>query len=121
MATSALRLIAFTGLRREEACALKWGEIDAAGSCLRLEASKTGRSTRPLGKTARDLLSSLPRLSERWVFPNRGDTGSAELKASIASLFDAAGLADARSHDLRRTFASLAADEGYSDRRLANF
>ena len=115
MATSALRLIAFTGLRREEACALKWGEIDAAGSCLRLEASKTGRSTRPLGKTARDLLSSLPRLSERWVFPNRGDTGSAELKASIASLFDAAGLADARSHDLRRTFASLAADEGYSD------
>src|SRR5262249_17210897 len=79
MAASALRLIAFTGLRREEACALKWGEIDAAGSCLRLEASKTGRSTRPLGQTARELLSSLPRLSERWVFPNRGDTGSAEL------------------------------------------
>src|ERR1700730_2308671 len=113
MATSALRLIAFTGLRREEACALKWGEIDAAGSLLRLEASKTGRSTRPLGQAARDLLGSLPRLSERSVFPNRGDTGSAELKASIASLFDAAGLADARSHDLRRTLASLAAAEGY--------
>ncbi len=70
---------------------------------------------RPLGRAARDLLGSLPRLSERWVFPNRSDTGSAELKVSIASLFNAAGLADARSHDLRRTFASLAADEGYSD------
>src|SRR3984893_2324748 len=80
MATSALRLIAFTGLRREEACALKWGEIDAAGSLLRLEASKTGRSTRPLGKTARDLLGSLPRLSDQWVFPNRSNTGSAELQ-----------------------------------------
>jgi integrase len=115
MASSALWLIALAGLRREEACALKWGEIDAAGSCLRLEASKTGRSTRPLGQAARGLLGSLPRLSERWVFPNRGDTGSAELKASIASLFDAAGLVDARSHDVRRTFATLAADEGYSD------
>ena len=37
------------------------------------------------------------------------------MKASIAELFDAAGLKDARSHDLRRTFGSIAADEGYSD------
>jgi integrase len=33
----------------------------------------------------------------------------------IAALFNEAGLHDARGHDLRRTFASLAADEGYSD------
>jgi integrase len=33
----------------------------------------------------------------------------------IAAIFDTAGLKDARSHDLRRTFASIAADEGYSD------
>jgi len=46
---------------------------------------------------------------EEWVFPNRSGTGRAELKASIASLFDAAGLKDARSHDLRRTFGSAAA------------
>ena len=115
LAVAALRLIAFTGLRREEACALKWSEIDTAGSCLRLESSKTGRSTRPIGKPARDVLQALPRLSQRWVFPNRGDTGSAELKGAIAELFDAAGLSDARSHDLRRTFGSIAADEGYSD------
>jgi integrase len=37
------------------------------------------------------------------------------LKASLAALFDEAGLKDARSHDLRRTFGSLAADEGYGD------
>jgi hypothetical protein len=40
-ATAALRLIALTGLRREEACALRWGEIDPAGHCLRLETTKT--------------------------------------------------------------------------------
>ena len=108
-----------TGLRRDEACALRWGEIDFAGSCLRLEATKTGRSTRPISKAAPDLLQSLPRLSDEWVFPNRNDTGRAELKASIAVLFDAAGLKDARSHDLRRTFGSVAADEGYGDATIA--
>jgi integrase len=119
MPVAAVRLIAMTGLRRDEACALRWGEIDFAGSCLRLEATKTGRSTRPISKAARDLLQSLPRLSDEWVFPNRNDTGRAELKASIAVLFDAAGLKNARSHDLRRTFGSVAADEGYGDATIA--
>jgi integrase len=41
------------------------------------------------------------------------------LKASIAELFDAAGLHNARAHDLRRTFGSIAADEGYSDATIA--
>jgi integrase len=94
MAAAALRLIALTGLRREEACALRWNEIDFSGSNLRLESTKTGRSTRPIGKPARDLLQSLPRLSDEWVFPNGAGTGRAELKASIADLFNAAGLAD---------------------------
>jgi site-specific recombinase XerD len=119
MAVAAVRLIALTGLRREEACALRWGEIDAAACCLRLEMTKTGRSTRPIGRAARELLGSLPQLSEEWVFPNRAGTGRADLKASIAELFDLAGLADARSHDLRRTFGSVAADEGYSDASIS--
>src|SRR5207253_3044996 len=43
-AVSALRLIALTGLRRDEACGLRWREVDYAGQCLRLEGTKTGRS-----------------------------------------------------------------------------
>ncbi|HUI35184.1 MAG TPA: site-specific integrase [Stellaceae bacterium] len=119
MAAGAAKLIALTGLRREEACGLRWAEIDLAGSCLRLETTKTGRSMRPIGKPARDVLQSLPRLSEEWVFPNRGGTGRGELKASIATLFNAAGLKDARSHDLRRTLGSIAANEGYGDATIA--
>jgi integrase len=115
MAAAALRLIALTGLRREEACGLRWNEFDAAGCCLRLAETKTGRSLRPIGHAARDLLAGLPRLANEWVFPNRNATGRAELKNAIAALFNAAGLPDARSHDLRRTYGSLAADEGYSD------
>jgi integrase len=112
--STALRLIALTGLRREEAAAMEWNEIDLAGSCLRLQDTKTGRSMRPLGNAAKELLANLPRTS-RWVFPNRTGTASADLKKRIAAIFDAAGLPDARAHDLRRTFASVAADEGYSD------
>ena len=114
-ACAALRLIALTGLRREEACGLRWSEIDRASSCLRLKASKTGRSLRPIGQAAFELIDGLPANKSDWVFPNiRGD-GSADLKKQIAAIFDAAGLKDARSHDLRRTFGSIAADEGYGD------
>jgi integrase len=119
MASAVVRLIALTGLRRDEAAALEWTEIDLPGCCLRLQETKTGRSTRPIGKAACELLQSLPHLSERWVFPNRADAGRADLKGSIAKLFDEAGLHNARAHDLRRTFGSLAADEGYSDATIA--
>src|SRR5262249_24609907 len=46
-------------------------------------------------------------------------TGSADFKKTIAALFNAAGLHDARSHDLRRTFGSIAADEGYGDSTIS--
>jgi integrase len=118
MACHAVRLIALTGLRREEACGLRWREVDQDGSHLRLSVSKTGRSTRPLGKAALQFLATLRGQSE-WVFPNRNGTGSADLKKAIAALFDEAGLKDARSHDLRRTFASAAAELGYSDATIA--
>jgi integrase len=114
LAVAALRLIALTGLRREEACALRWDEVSFAESCLRLKDTKTGRSTRPIGKRALDLISSLPRINQ-FVFPGRSEGKSADLKKQLAALFDAAGLGDARSHDLRRTFASTAAEMDYSD------
>ena len=113
-AAACARLIALTGLRREEAAGLTWREVDDVGSCLRLQDTKTGRSTRPLGSAAIELLAALPR-SSKWLFPNRQGTGSADLKKRIAAIFDAAGLTDARAHDLRRTFASIAAEQGYSD------
>lgn len=114
LATAALRLIALTGLRREEACGLRWDEIDRAGSCLRLRTTKTGRSTRPVSEQALAALTTLPRAGD-FVFPGRSEKRAADLKKQIASLFDEAGLSDARSHDLRRTFASTAAALDYSD------
>lgn len=116
----ATRLIALTGLRRDEAFCLKWREVDELGQCLRLESTKTGRSTRPIGKPALELLRSLPRRDGvEWVFPRADGKAPAQMKKRVAELFDAAGLTDARSHDLRRTFASVAADSGFGEATIA--
>lgn len=104
-----------TGMCANEACGLRWREIDVAARCVRLEKSKTGRSMRPIGKSAIELLETLPRLHDDFVYPNRDRTGHADFKSMLASLFDASGLHDARVQALRRTFASAAADEGYDD------
>jgi integrase len=120
-AADAVRLIALTGMRREEACGLRWSEVDAGAHCVRLEHTKTGRSMRPIGSAAIAILNDRRRVkdSDTWVFPNRNNTGSADLKNSIATIFDAAGLKDARAQELRRTFASIAAAEEYSDSTIA--
>src|SRR4029450_7367148 len=82
---------------------------------------KTGRSMRPIGSAAIAILNDRRRVkdSDTWVFPNRNNTGSADLKNSIAAIFDAAGLKDARAQELRGTFASIAAAEEYSDSTIA--
>lgn len=113
-AAKALRLLALTGMRREEASGLRWRELDAAGSCVRLAKTKTGRSMRPLGRAAIDLISEQPHVAD-WVFPNRSATGSADFKKRFAAIFKDAGLADVHPHDLRRSFATQAAIAGYSD------
>jgi integrase len=119
MAASVIKIIALAGLRNDEANGLRWSEIDFAGSCIRLEKSKTGRSLRPIGKAVINLLSALPRLHDDFVFPNRDGSGRADLKKAISLIFDAAGLRDVRAQTLRRTFASIAADEGYGDATIA--
>ena len=121
LASLALTLIALTGSRREEIVCLKWAEVDFAGSCLRLDLTKTGRSTRPLGDAVADLLRtcSLNKPHSDYVFPNSRNDGPADLKKAIARTFNGAGLTDARSHDLRRTFASTADELGYSEATIA--
>ncbi len=109
-AASAVHLIALTGLRQGEATGLKWAEVDEG--CLRLEKTKTGRSTRPIGRAAGELLAGLPRHGELVFNP-------APSKKQIAALFDQAGLPDVRSHALRRTFATAAAELGYGDATVA--
>ena len=111
------RLVALTGARREEIVGVKRTEMDLAGSGLQLGNTKTGRSTRPLGNAAvvvlREWLES--NTHPMLVFPGERGDRPADLKKAIANIFDAAGLQDARSHSLRRTFASIGDEIGFSE------
>lgn len=85
-----------------------------------MAATKTGKLVRPLGNPRPGAFAlPTPRRSATWVFPNKTDQGSTDLKKQVAAPFNLAELQDARSHDLRRTFASATADEGYSDAIIA--
>lgn len=117
MAAAALKLLALTGMRRQEAVKLMWSEYDSAGSCLHLGDTKTGRSTRPLGAAAAALLDAwaTSETHPTFVFPNVHGNGPADLKKKLAAIFDAAGLQGVRSHALRSTFASTGDELGYSE------
>jgi integrase len=94
MAAAAPKLLALTGMRRQEAVKLMWSEYDRAGSCLHLGDTKTGRSTRPLGAAAAALLDAWAASGTHptLVFPNARGNGPADLKKKLAAIFDAAGL-----------------------------
>ena len=59
-ATVAIRLILATGLRRDQALALQWSEVDLDRRRLVLSQTKTGRSVRPLSRAGIAILSGNP-------------------------------------------------------------
>jgi integrase len=119
-AVAAARFLVLTGWRSGEALGLRWDEIDLGRRTATLTDTKTGRSVRPLSKTACDVLRSLTRSGD-LVFPaTRGDgrmTGFPKLWARLAKLGRLPP--DITPHTLRHSFASLAGDLGYSEPTIA--
>jgi len=121
VAIAAARFLALTGWRSGEVLALRWPTIDLARRTARLDDTKIGFSVRPLSNAVCDELRSLPRLAGELVFPaTRGVgqlVGFPKLWARIAKLGSLS--ADVTPHVLRHSFASLAADLGYSEPTIA--
>jgi integrase len=117
-ALAAARFLALTGWRRGEVIGLKWSEVDLVRRTATLADSKTGRSMRPLSQAACDILRMLPRLANELVFPpTRCGAGAVlSLKKVWFRITRLGGLPqDVTPHVLRHSFASLAADLGYSE------
>ena len=121
-AIAVARFLAITGWRSGEALTLRWDEIDLARRTALLGDTKTGRSMRPLSRAACDVVRSVARSGE-LVFPaSRGSgavvmSGFKKLWKRIAKL---GGMpTEITPLVLRHSFASLAADLGYSEPVIA--
>lgn len=131
-----LILLVLTGLRRREAQALAWSEVDLeeAVLCIPGERTKNGHShtlpipaflLRTLERRAREADISNGADPDLWVFPSRRESASGHIETpakAIARVRSVTGLPFS-CHDLRRTFASTAEElgvGGYTLKRLLN-
>lgn len=121
IALAAIRALALTGCRRNEILHLCCEEVDVQGRCLRLEETKSGKQTRPAGKTALDYLDGLDFGSDEWVFPaTRGDGALVNVRKPMLDVLKRAGLsADITPHILRHSFATVAHEMNYSELTIA--
>jgi integrase len=113
---AAVRLLLFTGARLSEILTLRWNEVDLDNGLLRLPDSKTGAKTIYLPPPAIEVLSTLPRIDGNPYVICGAKPGShlVNLEKPWRRIRKAAGLDDVRLHDLRHTFASVAARNGLS-------
>jgi integrase len=118
---AAIRFLLLTGLRRMEALALPWEWVDARARCIRFADTKSGAQLRPIGAAALALLESLPRdEGARFVFPSdRGDGHFVGLPRVLARLCARAERSGVTIHVLRHSFATAAAEMGFSELTIA--
>jgi len=121
---AAIRLMALTGMRKNEVLTLRWSDVDVALGVARLRDSKTGKKTVPLGAPALALLTALPRVEgnpfvlpaarQRQVNRAAGPQHFVQVQTTWEAVTEAAGIEGLRLHDLRHGFASVGAIGGDS-------
>lgn len=119
-----LVLAAYSGLRKAEALAVRWDDIDWGAEVIEVRGTKTAASSAKLHlhPTLRDALYPYRRDSGYVVRPGK-EEGRAryrtDLKKEWQALREKAGLPDARLHDLRHSFATRLLDLDYSLKDIA--
>lgn len=115
-AINAARLLLYTGYRLNEILKLKWEYVDLDNAALKLPDSKTGAKTVHLGQAAINILRHVERLlGNPYVTTGRKPSQHlTDLQPFWRRVRARAGLKDARIHDLRHTFASIAVSNGQS-------
>ena len=115
-AIAAVRLLLFTGCRLGEILKLRWEHVDLPNQVLQLPDSKTGAKVVHLGSAAISVLQSIDKTEGNpFVIVGRNPGAHlTDLQPFWQRLRGRAGLKDARIHDLRHTFASVAVSNGQS-------
>jgi len=126
LSVAAIKLLLFTGCRRNEVLSLTWNQVRLEEGRLFLPVTKNGRSRSVLlNARARDVLLGLAavrkqsvrtRLSE-FVFPSRSGTRKGhlyDLRKPFEQACGRSGIEGLRIHDLRHSFATIAIQGGAS-------
>jgi integrase len=115
-AVGAIKLLMFTGCRRDEILTLQWSFIDAEGRCLRLPESKTGAKVVYLNAPALEVLTDLAKLREAGnpyvIVGHVAGARLVNLTKPWYRILKAAGLEGLRLHDLRHVYAGMGAALG---------
>ena len=113
---AAIRLLTFTGARRNEILTLRWEHVSEEHECLMLPDSKTGRKAIHLNAPALTLLQTVPRLEGNpyVICGEKAGQHLVNLEKPWRRIRKAAKLEEVRLHDLRHSFASVAASGGQS-------
>jgi len=120
-ALAAITALALTGCRRQEILDLPWDWLDGQRRCIRFADTKTGAQLRPIGEAAVEHLLAQPKLEIcDWIFPASNGEGSfVGAPRVFQRICTAAKIEGVSLHTLRHTFASVAADLGYSELTIA--
>ncbi len=115
-AIAAVWLLILTGARLSEVRTLRWSEVDLTNRRLILRDSKTGEKTIHLSDAAIAVLLHLPRKDNNpyVICGEKPEACLVNMQKPWRRIRHLAGLDDVRIHDLRHTFASVAAARGVS-------
>ena len=120
-AANIIRLLLLTGARLGEVRAMRWEQLDLEIGVWSKPSGMTKQKRQhrvPLSAPARQLLGDLRAAAPEgppFVFPARSATGyRASPDKNWKALLAAAGIVDARLHDLRHTYASVLVSSGLS-------
>jgi integrase len=120
-ALAAIRFLLLTGFRRMEALGVEHAWLDEKARCVRFPDTKSGAQVRVVGRAALAALkdAALPSNTE-WLFPaDRGHGHFVGVVKVLGRVCARAGLSDISPHTLRHTFASTAAELGFTEMTIA--
>ena len=114
----ALKFILFTGCRRGEALNARWDQFDHDLRIWTKPAATTKQRRLhrvPVSLAVTDILNKRRKATNsEYVFESKDDKPITDVKKTWASLLVSANIQNARIHDLRHTFASIAVSQGQS-------
>lgn len=115
-AVAALRLLFFTGARKNEIVKLEWDHVDLERNIIFLPdaKSKTGKKPIFINEPARAVLDSIKKIEKNpyVICGANPKEPRSDLKKPWDKILKAAGLSGVRIHDLRHTFASYGVGRG---------